>query len=136
MSTNRATSRDICVQAARSDSFGRGVDEGTEMKEIEVHDLESILVTGARLIDVREPDEYAAGHVPGAVSIPLGQIPDRIDECGPLGETLYMICRSGARSANACSYLEDRGRSAVNVVGGTMAWMASGRSVIEGDSAQ
>ena len=51
------------------------------MKEINVEDLESVLATGVRLVDVREPDEYTSGHVPGALSIPLGQVPDRIDEC-------------------------------------------------------
>lgn len=106
------------------------------MKEIEVADLEALLASGARLIDVREPDEYAAGHVPGAVLIPLGQVPDRIDECGSVGETTYVICRSGARSAHACGYLLDHGVDAVNVVGGTMAWMTSGRAIVEGDSAQ
>ena len=47
------------------------------MKEINVEDLESVLATGVRLVDVREPDEYTSGHVPGALSIPLGQVPDR-----------------------------------------------------------
>jgi rhodanese-related sulfurtransferase len=105
------------------------------MNEIDVADLESLIASGARLIDVREPDEYSAGHVPGAISIPLGHVPDRIDECVSTGETTYLICRSGARSANACAFLEDRGFDVVNVVGGTMAWVTSGRSVVEGDSA-
>ncbi len=104
------------------------------MKEVNVEDLESILAAGARLVDVREPDEYASGHVPGAISIPLGQVPDRIDDCCVSGETTYMICRSGARSANACEFLEGHAHDVVNVVGGTMAWIMSGRDVVEGDS--
>lgn len=104
------------------------------MNEISVHDLESVLVSGARLIDVREPDEYSSGHVPGAISVPLGQVPDRVEECCETGRTTYMICRSGARSANACEFLADKGFDVVNVVGGTMAWMASGRDVVLGDS--
>lgn len=104
------------------------------MNEISVHDLESVLVSGARLIDVREPDEYSSGHVPGAISVPLGQVPDRVEECCEAGRTTYMICRSGARSANACEFLADKGFDIVNVVGGTMAWMASGRDVVLGDS--
>lgn len=104
------------------------------MKEINVEDLESVLVTGVRLVDVREPDEYSSGHVPGALSIPLGQVPDRIDECCSRGEITYLICRSGARSANAGEFLSDRGHDVVNVIGGTMAWIASGREVVEGES--
>ena len=106
------------------------------MKEISVEDLSSVLAAGARLIDVREPDEYSSGHVPGAISIPLGQVPDRIDECCIPGQITYMICRSGARSGNACEFLADRGHDVVNVTGGTMAWMTSGRDVVEGDSPQ
>ena len=104
------------------------------MKEINVEDLESVLATGVRLVDVREPDEYSSGHVPGALSIPLGQVPDRIDECCSRGEITYLICRSGARSANAGEFLSDRGHDVVNVIGGTMAWIASGREVVEGES--
>jgi thioredoxin 1 len=104
------------------------------MKEISVENLESALAAGARLVDVREPDEYMSGHVPGALSVPLGQVPDRIDECCSPGETTYLICRSGARSSNAGEFLSDRGHDVVNVVGGTMAWIASGREVAEGDS--
>lgn len=106
------------------------------MKEIEIAELEVALARGDRLVDVREPNEYSEGHVPGAVSIPLGQVPDRIDECVEAGRTTYVICRSGARSANACDFLSDRGHDVVNVVGGTMAWIASGRGIVEGDSPQ
>lgn len=104
------------------------------MKEISIDDLESIVSSGGKLVDVREPDEYRSGHVPGAVSIPLGQVPDRIADCCTPGHTTYMICRSGARSGNACDFLSDRGHDVVNVVGGTLAWIMSGREIVEGDS--
>lgn len=104
------------------------------MKEINVEELESVLLAGALLIDVREPDEYGSGHVPSAISIPLGQVPDRVDECTRPGETTYLICRSGARSGNACDFLTDRGHDVVNVIGGTMAWITSGRAVVQGDA--
>ena len=106
------------------------------MKEIEIDQLEVALARGERLIDVREPGEYSEGHVPGALSIPLGQVPDRVDECVEAGRTTYVICRSGARSANACEFLSDRGHDVVNVIGGTMAWVASGRDTVEGNSPQ
>lgn len=106
------------------------------MKEIGIEDLAAAMTTGVRIVDVREPDEYASGHVPGAVSVPLGQVPERIDDCCVPGEVTYMICRSGARSANACDFLAGRGHDVVNVTGGTMAWVMSGREVVEGDLPQ
>lgn len=107
-----------------SESFG----------EISVDDLEPLLRAGARLIDVREADEYAAGHVPGARLVPLGDVPMRVSECiGDDGST-YLVCRSGARSASACEHLAALGHTVVNVAGGTMAWIMSGREVVEGNS--
>ena len=103
-------------------------------EEISVDDLEPLLRAGARLIDVREPDEYAAGHVPGARLVPLGEVPERVADCVGDGGVTYMICRSGARSGRACEHLGALGHSVVNVAGGTMAWIMSGREVVEGDS--
>ena len=70
--------------------------------EIDVDELAQRLSEGARLIDVREPDEYESGHVPGAISIPLGTIPDHLDQLDPDGPT-YVICGSGGRSRRAAS---------------------------------
>lgn len=104
------------------------------MDEVSVDDLEQLMADGAFVVDVREPDEYSAGHVPGAVNVPLGDVGLRLPEClSPSGVT-YMICRSGARSARACEVLIDAGHRAVNVAGGTLAWTSSGRSVVEGAS--
>lgn len=80
------------------------------------------------LIDVREPDEFAAGHVPWAVNIPLGQLKDRVDEV-PAGP-VEVICQLGGRSLRGAKVLEDAGRADVsNVVGGTTAWVETGRLV-------
>lgn len=102
------------------------------VREVGVDGLARELDDGARLVDVRETDEYEAGHVPGAVHVPLGDVPDRIDAfCG--SGPVYVICRSGARSMRACEHLATVGVEAVNVAGGTMAWMMSGRDVVTGD---
>ncbi|MCW1928644.1 sulfurtransferase TusA family protein [Bhargavaea beijingensis] len=61
------------------------------------------------LIDVREPDEFAAGHAPGAKNIPLGQIDKRMDEIPEEGD-VYIMCRSGGRAGMACDTLETFGR--------------------------
>lgn len=85
------------------------------------------------LIDVREPDEYASGHVPGARLVPLGSVPST-DLDVYRGSTLYVICRSGARSQRACEFLAEAGFDVVNVAGGTMAWVMAGHPIVEGTS--
>jgi rhodanese-related sulfurtransferase len=83
------------------------------------------------VFDVREPDEYSAEHMPGAVLIPLGQVMERLDEF-PLDKPFAVICRSGGRSMQAARYLDAQGRTCVNVAGGTMAWVEAGFAVISG----
>ena len=94
--------------------------------EVSVDVLADRLAEGARLIDVREPDEFEHAHVPGARLIPLATVPDELDACRGDGQT-YVICKSGARSMRACEYLASQGIDAVNVEGGTTAWLLSGR---------
>jgi rhodanese-related sulfurtransferase len=95
------------------------------VEEITVEELAPRLDAGAVLVDVRELNEIAQVRVPGVIAIPLGEVVERSDEI-PVGE-LYVICRSGARSARACEMLEAKGLRAVNVAGGTLAWVDSGR---------
>ena len=81
------------------------------------------------LLDVREDDEWAAGHAPGATHIPLGQLGGRAAEV-PQDELIYVICRSGVRSANAAQALAGAGWRAVNVAGGMQQWAAAGRPMV------
>ena len=81
-----------------------------------------------RVVDVREDDEFASGPVPGAVSIPMGQLTHRLAEIDP-AQPVYVICASGGRSAVTADGLMRRGFDAYSVVGGTRAWTKSGRSV-------
>lgn len=103
-----------------------------EVPEIDVTELASRRAEGAPLIDVREPDEYTEAHVPGARLIPLGTVPDRIGEV-PRG-TVYTICKVGGRSRRATEFLRAQGIDAVNVAGGTSAWIEAGQPVATGDS--
>lgn len=98
------------------------------IEEITIEELETRLAGGARLVDVREPDEYEAGHVPGALLVPLATVPDSLETFRGDGET-YVICGGGYRSLRACEYLDDHGIEAINVIGGTGAWAASGRDL-------
>ncbi|MGP3534471.1 rhodanese-like domain-containing protein [Microbacterium sp. RD1] len=79
---------------------------------------------GVPLIDVREPDEFAAGHVPGAVNVPMSTLGDHLDELpeGPFD----VICQVGGRSARVVEALTARGLDATNVDGGTGAWAEAG----------
>jgi rhodanese-related sulfurtransferase len=96
------------------------------MREIDVDQLETVMADGATLVDVREPAEYAEAHVPGALLIPMGQLSARIGELDRT-ETIYLVCRSGHRSAVVGEALETHGFDTVNVAGGTMAWVRAGK---------
>ncbi len=100
----------------------------SEIPEIDIERLAELLDEGIVLIDVREDDEVADGHVPGIVHISLATVPDRIDDI-PTDRSVYVICAAGGRSANAVRFLRSQGVDATNVAGGTMAWIASGRAV-------
>lgn len=80
----------------------------------------------AVLLDVREPDEWVAGHAPRAVHVPLGQLAGRLGELPQDGD-VHVVCRSGGRSAQATRALNQAGYSAVNVAGGMNAWAAAGK---------
>jgi rhodanese-related sulfurtransferase len=91
------------------------------------------LPADAVVLDVREPDEWAAGHAPTARHLPMSQLTVRIAEL-PDDDPLYVVCRSGARSAQVVAYLAGQGYPAVNVAGGMQSWAAQGRTVVaDGD---
>jgi rhodanese-related sulfurtransferase len=77
------------------------------------------------LIDVREDWEYAAGHIPGTVLIPLGQLSSRLAEI-PTDKTVIAVCRSDNRSGQATRFLKERGFTVHNMTGGMIAWEQAG----------
>ncbi|MGH3936107.1 MAG: rhodanese-like domain-containing protein [Pseudonocardiaceae bacterium] len=97
----------------------------------------SNLPDNAALLDVRENDEWAAGHAPGAVHVPMGQVPQRLDELAVMfpDRPVRVVCRSGGRSARVTAYLAQAGWDAVNVDGGMRAWAAAGRPMVTESSA-
>jgi len=88
----------------------------------------------AWLLDVREDDEWGAGHVPGATHIPLGQLGARTAEL-PQDQQIYVICRSGMRSARATQALNGAGWQALNVAGGMHDWATAGRPMVSDSGA-
>jgi rhodanese-related sulfurtransferase len=90
---------------------------------------------GAWLLDVREIDEWTAGHVPEATHIPLGQLGARTAEL-PADQEIYVICRSGVRSARVAHALNGAGWQAVNVGGGMQDWAAAGRPMVTDSGAE
>ncbi|MFB6959467.1 MULTISPECIES: rhodanese-like domain-containing protein [unclassified Streptomyces] len=99
------------------------------MPTVGVQDLED----GDFLLDVREDDEWRAGHAEGALHIPLSEFVARygeLTETAPEDGRVHVICRSGGRSAQVAMYLVQQGVDAVNVDGGMQVWAASGRPVV------
>jgi rhodanese-related sulfurtransferase len=92
-------------------------------KEITPQALVARLKSGESLmiVDVRESDEWNAGHIAGAKHIPLGQLQDRLHELESQRET-FLVCRSGNRSGLACELLSEKGFDVVNMTGGLNAW--------------
>ena len=103
----------------------------TRPTEVDVKQLATALEHGATLVDVREANEYVDGHVPGAVLIPMGQLPSRVTELD-LGAPVYVVCASGNRSAAMTAFLTRVGFTAYSVAGGTSDWARSGRNVVTG----
>lgn len=96
--------------------------------EVDVEQFADAHAGGAVVIDVREPDEWNAGHVPGAIHIPLGQVVARVGEV-TRDEPVYVVCGTGSRSGKAAQFYRSQGIDAINVNGGTKGWVEQGRPV-------
>ncbi len=83
----------------------------------------------ATVLDVREGEEWVAGHAPQAVHVPLGDVPARLGEIPESDGPVAVICRSGGRSGRAVQWLTQQGFDVVNVDGGMRAWAAAGKAM-------
>ncbi|CAJ65360.1 MULTISPECIES: rhodanese-like domain-containing protein [Frankia] len=81
------------------------------------------------LVDVREPDEWSAGHIADALHIPMGELVTRLDEV-PREQDVVVVCRSGGRSAAVTGYLVQGGWQVRNLTDGMLAWQAHGRPMV------
>ena len=96
-----------------------------------MQELEIALTAGAALIDVREVEEFERARVPGALLIPLAEVGERRSEI-PCDAHVYIICAKGGRSRTAAEFLQENGIEAVNVAGGTEAWLDAGKEFESG----
>jgi rhodanese-related sulfurtransferase len=95
------------------------------IEHIDVDEGRARVAAGALLLDVREHDEWDAGHVPEAVHLVLGELPVRHTEL-PTDREIVVMCKAGGRSAMATEALVGAGYRAVNVAGGMLAWVEAG----------
>lgn len=102
-----------------------------QVPTVTVHDLVDPVTDGWIVLDVREPHEWAAGHIDGALHIPLRELPIRIADLDPQARTL-VVCHVGGRSARATAWLHQQGHDVANLAGGMDAWEALGRPVVAG----
>jgi rhodanese-related sulfurtransferase len=107
-----------------------GVGAIDQALEVDVRQTAQARVTGgAQIVDVREPDEWREGHIPGAIHIPLGKLAVRAGALDP-ARPVITVCRSGNRSLVALAVLRDAGITAAkSLAGGMNAWRSAGQPV-------
>ncbi len=99
------------------------------LPELDVTAVPDEMPPGVTMLDVREDDEWRAGHIDGAVHIPLMQVPRRLAELDA-DDRVLVVCKVGGRSAQATQFLCAHGRDAANLSGGMIAWEAAGRPMV------
>jgi len=104
-----------------------------EMPEVDAAAAVELVAEGMLMVDVREQDEWDAGHSPDAILVPLSELAERVAEL-PTGTRFLVVCHSGMRSLRATSMLRNGGRDAVNVVGGMIAWSGTGGAIVSSSS--
>ena len=100
----------------------------TQVPTVSIQGVPDPLPDGLAILDVREDDEWAAGHIDGALHIPLRELPARLADL-PATQTL-VVCKVGGRSAQAVAYLAQQGYDVVNLDGGMLDWEAAGRPMV------
>jgi rhodanese-related sulfurtransferase len=105
------------------------------VQEVDVEALQT-RPPDAAVLDVREQEEYAHGHVPGAINLPQADLASQLDQV-PRDRPVFVICQSGARSLRSAQFLKQMGFDAVmSVRGGTEAWRAASHPVAQGEAAR
>ncbi len=100
-------------------------------ERIDIDVAHEMWLAGDALIDVRSPEEYAGGHISGAVNVPIGVLPGGLDDLGH--GPIMTTCSMGGRGGRAADLLAQAGRTAFSIDGGTKAWEAAGFPIVSGD---
>ncbi len=117
------------ISPARLEAFIARAGPAAASGEVDVGGARDLLASSTvRVLDVRRADEFAQGHIPGAAHIAYPRLPEHLKDL-PCSERLLVNCRSGARSARACAYLQRQGYDATNLAGGFLAWEEAGAPV-------
>ena len=106
--------------------------DSNQITEVTASQAINEISKGAVIIDVREADEFVAGHIEGAITLPLSTITDTYNKI-PTDQTIIVNCRSGARSARAVAFLRTVGIPAQNLTGGIIAWTQAGFTLVAED---
>jgi rhodanese-related sulfurtransferase len=101
----------------------------TEIPTVDLSGVPEPIPAGVIVLDVREPDEYAAGHLSASLHIPLADLPARLASI-PVDQQVLVVCKVGSRSAYATAFLQSQGIDATNLAGGLMAWESAGRPLV------
>jgi rhodanese-related sulfurtransferase len=102
-----------------------------ESGSVTASDVAELVAAGALLVDVREDDEWADGHAPDAILLPMSQFSARVNEI-PSDRLIICVCHVGGRSARVADALNEAGWQAVNLTGGMEAWQRAGLPVVQG----
>lgn len=109
--------------------FSRASDDGVLRPTVDATTAVQLVRDGATLLDVRERDEWRAGHAPQAVHVPLADVPSAAPRRLKDGATVVVVCASGMRSRTAARQLRSLGYAATSLSGGLGAWQAAGGAV-------
>ncbi|PRZ44430.1 rhodanese-related sulfurtransferase [Antricoccus suffuscus] len=121
----------MCRPGPGADLVGGTINSMSEIPETTVDQLPADAV----ILDVREDDEWQAGHIEGVTHIPIAEVPQRLGDV-PEGDPVYVFCRGGGRSSRVTEWLNNNGYDAVNVDGGMKSWEAAGKPLVaDGDAA-
>jgi rhodanese-related sulfurtransferase len=100
-------------------------------KQVSLEELDEARREGRLVVDVRDPQEYSAGHIPSVHLLPLGSLGARVAEL-PKDRPVYVVCQKGGRSIEAAALMTEAGVDARSVAGGTEGWAQSGRPIEAG----
>ena len=101
----------------------------SELRNISVEEALALVSDGALLLDVREDNEWDAGHAADATHIALSDVPDHLDDLTK-GRVIVCVCRSGVRSSRAATFLIQNGHDAINLEGGMLSWADNGAPIV------